>query len=151
MDRKSISSPVFHDNDGANNYINTHHFRLQQEMQDVQSTLREHIDNLAIDIRHSEARKRDYIDTKLDEQWIMYETWWPNTSLLPLRHLHGGDAQVAHLRSGHKMQVPCGTVKKTFMSTREDLEMSTNKTELRLLPPVRHLRLRTYGIFAYFP
>ena len=48
----------------------------------------------------------------------------------------------------------------TFMRTREDREMSTTKTELRLLPPPlrhlrqvlsRHLRLWTYGIFAYFP
>ena len=48
----------------------------------------------------------------------------------------------------------------TFMSTREDREMSTTKTKLRLLQqPLRHLcqvlsrhlRLWTYGIFAYFP
>ena len=45
-----------------------------------------------------------------------------------------------------------------FMSTRKDRETST-KTELRLQQPVRHLRqvlsrhlrLWTYGIFAYFP
>ena len=39
----------------------------------------------------------------------------------------------------------------TFMSTREDRETSTTKTELRLQQPLRHLRLRTYGIFTYFP
>ena len=46
-----------------------------------------------------------------------------------------------------------------FMSKREDRETSTPKTELRLHQPLqhlhqvisRHLRLRTYGIFAYFP
>ena len=46
-----------------------------------------------------------------------------------------------------------------FMSTREDRETSTTKTELRLHQPLRHLlqvlsrhlRLWTYGIFAYFP
>ena len=47
-----------------------------------------------------------------------------------------------------------------FMSTREDRETSTTKRMLRLLPtPLwhlrqvlsRHLRLWTYGIFAYFP
>ena len=27
-----------------------------------------------------------------------------------------------------------------FMSTREDREMGTNKTELRLLPPLQHVR-----------
>ena len=47
----------------------------------------------------------------------------------------------------------------SFMSTREDRETSTTKTELRLHQPLRHLRqvfsrhlrLWTYGIFAYFP
>ena len=46
-----------------------------------------------------------------------------------------------------------------IMSTRKDRETSTTKTELRLLPPLRHLRqvfsrhlrLWTYDIFAYFP
>ena len=36
-------------------------------MQGAQSRLRERIENLSIDIRHCEARKRDYIDTKLGE------------------------------------------------------------------------------------
>ena len=47
----------------------------------------------------------------------------------------------------------------SFMSKREDRETSTTKTELRLPPPLRHLRqvlsrhlrLWTYDIFAYFP
>ena len=47
----------------------------------------------------------------------------------------------------------------SFMSTREDRETSTTKTEIRLNQPLRHLRqvfsrhlcLWTYGIFAYFP
>ena len=68
MDRQGISSPVFDNNDGANNYITKMSiFGLQHKMQGAQSTLRERLDNLAIDIRHSEARKRDYIDTKLGE------------------------------------------------------------------------------------
>ena len=68
MDRQGISSPVFHNNDGVNNYITKASiFDLQRQMQGTQSTLRERLDNLAIDIRHSEARKRDYIDTKLGE------------------------------------------------------------------------------------
>ena len=45
-----------------------------------------------------------------------------------------------------------------FMTTTEDREMSTTKTELRLHQPLRHLRqvfsrhlrLWTYDIFAYF-
>ena len=47
----------------------------------------------------------------------------------------------------------------SFMSKREDRETSTTRTELRLHQPLRHLhqvlsrhlRLWTYGIFAYFP
>ena len=66
MDRQGISSPVFDNNDGVNNYITKASiFDLQRQMQGAQSTLRERLDNLAIDIHHSEARKRDYIDTKL--------------------------------------------------------------------------------------
>ena len=46
-----------------------------------------------------------------------------------------------------------------FMSTKEDRETTTTKTVLRLHQPLRHLRqvfsrhlrLCTYGIFAYFP
>ena len=37
MDRQTISSPVFDDNDGANNYINTHHFGLQRAMQGLEN------------------------------------------------------------------------------------------------------------------
>ena len=69
MDRQGISSLVFNDNDGANNYItNASIFDLQRQMQGTQSRLRECIENLSIDIRHSEARKRDYIDNKLSTQ-----------------------------------------------------------------------------------
>src|SRR3954471_6090381 len=37
-------------------------------MQGAQSRLQEHIDNLAINIRHSEAHTRDYFDNKLSAQ-----------------------------------------------------------------------------------
>jgi hypothetical protein len=68
MDRQSISSPVFDDNDGANNYVTkAHTVELQRQMQGAQSTLRERIENIATDIRNAEARKRDYIDNKVDE------------------------------------------------------------------------------------
>ena len=60
MDRQSISSPVFHDNDNANNYITkTSIFGLQWAMQGIE--------RLAIDIHQNKARKRDYFETKLDE------------------------------------------------------------------------------------
>ena len=69
MDRQGISYPVFDNNDGANNYITKASiFDLQQQMQGAHSTLPESIENLSIDILHSEARKRDYIDKKLSAQ-----------------------------------------------------------------------------------
>ena len=69
MDRQGISSPVFDNNDGVNNYITKASiFDLQRQMQGAQSILREHIDNLAIDVRHSEAHTRDYFDKKLSAQ-----------------------------------------------------------------------------------
>ena len=51
------------------------------------------------------------------------------------------------------------TPSRSFMSTKEDRETTTTKTVLRLQRPLwhlcqvlsRHLRLWTYGIFAYFP
>ena len=51
------------------------------------------------------------------------------------------------------------TPRPSFKSKREDRETSTPKMELRLQPPLRHLRqvlsrhlrIRTYGIFAHFP
>ena len=54
----------------------------------------------------------------------------------------------------HKCKCTCPnkpyfTPRPTFKSKREDHEMSTTKTELRLHQPLRHLRLRTYDIFAH--
>ena len=51
------------------------------------------------------------------------------------------------------------TPSRSFISKREDRETTTTKTALRLQQPLwhirqvlsRHLRLWTYGIFAYFP
>ena len=66
MDRQGISSPVYDNNDGVNNYITKASiFGLQRQMQGAQSRLRGRIENISIDIHHSEARKRDYIDKKL--------------------------------------------------------------------------------------
>lgn len=59
MDRKGISSPVFHDNDDANNYITkTSIFGQQRAMRGIE--------RLTADIHQSEAQIKDYIDTKLD-------------------------------------------------------------------------------------
>ena len=68
MDRQGISSPVYdnNNNNGVNNYISKASiFDLQRQMQGAQLRLRERIENISIDIRHFEARKRDYIDKKL--------------------------------------------------------------------------------------
>ena len=54
---------------------------------------------------------------------------------------------------------PYFTPSPSFMSTKEDRETTTTKMVLRLQQPLwhlrqvlsRHLRLWTYGIFAYFP
>ena len=54
---------------------------------------------------------------------------------------------------------PYFTPSRSFMSTKEDRETTTTKTALRLQQALwhlrqvlsRHLRLWTYGIFAYFP
>ena len=69
MDRQGILSLVFHNNDGVNNYITKASiFDLQRQVQGAQSRLRERIENISVDIHHSEARKRDYIDNKLAAQ-----------------------------------------------------------------------------------
>ena len=69
MDRQGISSPVYDNNDGVNNYITKASiFDLQRQMQGAQSRLRERIENLSIDIHLSKARKRNYIDNKLAAQ-----------------------------------------------------------------------------------
>ena len=66
MDRQGISSPVLDNNDGMNNYITKASiFDLQRQVQGTQSRLRERIENISIDIHHSEARRRDYFDNKL--------------------------------------------------------------------------------------
>ena len=106
MDRQGISSPVFDNNDGANNYITKMSiFGLQHEMQGAQSTLQERLNNLAIDIRHSEARKRDYIDTKLGELKDQLCDMVADYKSSSLHHPQGGGEQVDHLRSADMMQV----------------------------------------------
>ena len=67
--------------------------------------------------------------------------------------------KMLHKRKRTSPNKPYFTPSPSFMSKREDRETSTTKTELRLPPPLwhlrqvlsRHLRLWTYGIFAYFP
>ena len=67
--------------------------------------------------------------------------------------------KMLHKRKCTSPNKPYFTPSRSFISTREDRETSTTKTALRLQQPLRHLRqvlsrhlrLWTYGIFAYFP
>ena len=67
--------------------------------------------------------------------------------------------KMLHKRKCTSPNKPYFTPSPNIMTIREDRETSTTKTELRLHQPLRHLRqvlsrhlrLWTYGIFAYFP
>ena len=61
MDRQGISSPVFNNNDGANNYITKASiFDLQRQIQGAQSRLREHIEkNLSTHKEEQDARMEE--------------------------------------------------------------------------------------------
>ena len=67
--------------------------------------------------------------------------------------------KMLHKRKCTSPNKPYFTTSRRFMSTKEDREMTTTKMVLRLQQPLwhlrqvlsRNLRLRTYGIFAYFP
>ena len=67
--------------------------------------------------------------------------------------------KMLHKRKCTSPNKPYFTPSPSFMTKIEDRETSTTKTELRLPPPLQHLRqvlsrhlcLWTYGIFAYFP
>ena len=68
--------------------------------------------------------------------------------------------KILEMRLPTSRNKPYFTPSPNFMSTREDRETSATKMALRLLPPPlwhlrqvlsRHLRLRMYGILAYFP
>ena len=64
-----------------------------------------------------------------------------------------------HKRKTTSPNKPYFTPSPSFKSTKEDREMTTTKTALRLQQPLRHLRqvlsrhlcLWTYDIFFYFP
>ena len=82
------------------------------------------------------------------------------TNTMELKH----DNDIIIMKMLHKRKCtspnkPYFTPSRRFMSTKEDRETTTTKTVLRLHQPLRHLRqvfsrhlrLWTYGIFAYFP
>ena len=68
------------------------------------------------------------------------------------------DTIIMKMLHKHKCTSP-NTPSRSFMSIKEDRETTTTKTVLRLQQPLshlrqvlsRHLRLWTYGIFAYCP
>ena len=70
---------------------------------------------------------------------------------------HDNDIIIMKMLHKHKCTSP-NTPSRSFMSIKEDREKTTTKTVLRLHQPLRHLRrvfsrhlrLWTYGIFAYF-
>ena len=102
MDRQGISSSVFHNNDGVNNYITKASiFDLQRQMQGAQSRLRERIENLSINIRHSEAGKRDYIDKKLSAQKEEQDARMEEIRTLLLNHSSPSSSS-RRRRSSHK-------------------------------------------------
>ena len=67
--------------------------------------------------------------------------------------------KMLHKRKCPSTNKPYFMTSPSFMSTKEDRETTTTKTALRLQQQLwhlrqvlsRHLRLWTYGIFAYFP
>ena len=71
---------------------------------------------------------------------------------------HDNDIIIMKMLHKRKCTSP-NTPSPSFMNTKEDRETTTTKTVLRLHQPLRHLRqvfsrhlrLWTYGIFAYFP
>jgi hypothetical protein len=84
------------------------------------------------------------------------------TTTNPIELKHDNDTIIMKMLAKHKCtspNKPYFTPRPSFMRKREDRETSTTKTELWLPPPLRHLRqvlsrhlrLWTYGIFAYFP
>ena len=81
---------------------------------------------------------------------IYYELKYDNDTIL---------MKMLHKRKCTSPNKPYFTQSPSFKRTKEDRETTTTKTVLRLHQPLRHLRqvfsrhlrLWTYGIFAYFP
>ena len=84
-----------------------------------------------------------------------------NDIYIELKHYNDNiNMKMLEMRLPTSHNKPYFTPSPRFMSKREDRETITTKTALWLLPPTlwhlcqvlsRHLRLWTYGIFAYFP
>ena len=97
MDRQGISSLVFHNNDGAYNYNKKNpHFGLERAMQVI--------DNITTDLRHSEARRRDYFDNKLSAQKEEQDARMEEIRTLLINRSSLHHPQVTSFRSGKMMQ-----------------------------------------------
>jgi hypothetical protein len=70
MDRSSSSAnPLFEEQDGERDYVTKNHFFVAQHALHQESeALGERLEQLATDLRQSEARNRDYLDAKLTTQ-----------------------------------------------------------------------------------
>ena len=122
MDRQGIPSPVYDNNDGMNNYISKASiFDLQRQMQGAQSRLRERIENISIDIRHSEARKRDYINKKLSA------------------HKKEQDARMEEIRALIKSSSPSSSSRRRHSSHKS----SERKQDASASRPSQHLQATT--------
>ena len=66
MDRPTSSAnPLFEDQDDEHDYVAKNHFFIaQQALHQESEDLGEHIEQLATDLRQSEARNWDYLDDK---------------------------------------------------------------------------------------
>jgi len=119
MDRQGISSPVFDNHDDVNNYITKASiFDLQRQMQGAQSRLRERIENISIDIFHSEARKRYYIDKKLST------------------HKEDQDARMEEIRALIKSSSPSSSSRRR----RSSHKSSERENDASAIRPHPHLR-----------
>ena len=126
MDRQGISSPVLDNNDGVNNYITKLSiFDLQRQVQGTQSRLRERIENISIDIRHSKARRRDYIDKNL------------------AAHKEDQDARMEEIRALIKSSSPSSSSRQRHSghkSSEHENDASANRPRPHLHGDHRHVR-----------
>jgi hypothetical protein len=69
MDRTSTSNPLFDEQDDTSDYVNKAHlFGVQRALHQENEALGDCIEQLATNLRNSEARTPDYLDTKLSTQ-----------------------------------------------------------------------------------
>ena len=72
MDRPSSSTnPLFEEQYGERDYVTKNHFFIaQRALHQESEALGDQIEQIATDLRQSEARQRDYLDVKLSKKWM---------------------------------------------------------------------------------